>query len=402
MSKHSPKRKPEMELPAVMNPTAETPNGEKKPGKKRKEEPKAQQRITQADVRRGIDLLKKYRAGKAQLEARVVDNEQWWKMRHWSVLKNTREPEEFESAWLFNCILNKHADAMDNYPEPVVLPREKNDVEDAQTLSEIMPVIMEQNGFEEVYDAAWWAKLKFGCGVYGVFWNTQKENGLGDIEIREVDLLNIFWEPGVEDIQRSANVFVVELWDKERLEALYPEAKNEPAGVTLTVSDYIHEDSVDKEGKVLVVDWYYKTEDKNGRTRLEYIKFVNDTLLFASENESKGFENGLYDHGKYPFVFDTLFPMAGSPAGFGYVDVCKKPQTMIDTLNKIITKNAWMSGKKRWFIKEGGGVNEEEYADWSKDFVHVQGGLGMKPFVRSASVVWIRSSSPSCRTRSKN
>ena len=39
------------------------------------------------------------------------------------------------SAWLFNAILNKHADAMDNYPEPVVLPRERSDEESAKVLS---------------------------------------------------------------------------------------------------------------------------------------------------------------------------------------------------------------------------------------------------------------------------
>lgn len=38
-------------------------------------------------------------------------------------------------------------------------------------------------------------------------------------------------------------------------------------------------------------------------------------------------------------------------------------------------KNALMAGKKRWFIKDNGGINEKEYADWSKDFIHVAGSL---------------------------
>ncbi len=59
----------------------------------------------------------------------------YWKKRR----VGASEPS---SAWLFNAILNKHADAMDNYPEPVVLPRERSDEESAKTLSSILPVVL--------------------------------------------------------------------------------------------------------------------------------------------------------------------------------------------------------------------------------------------------------------------
>ena len=171
--------------------------------------------IGPAEVRAAAELLKKYRQGKANLEKRVIENEQWFKMRHWEHFrKNSRagDPEP-ASAWLFNSIANKHADAMDNYPEPNVLPREESDRKAAQMLGAILPVILERNQFERTYSDVWWKKLKSGTGIYGVFWNPDRENGLGDIDIRPVDMLNIFWEPGIRDLQDSRDLFTVELRD---------------------------------------------------------------------------------------------------------------------------------------------------------------------------------------------
>ena len=95
---------------------------------------------------RAHELLQKYRAGKASLDARVVENDQWYRLRNWEHMNRSENPGDPEpvSAWLLNCLANKHADAMDNYPEPVVLPREAGDQADAQILSAVLPVILEQ------------------------------------------------------------------------------------------------------------------------------------------------------------------------------------------------------------------------------------------------------------------
>ena len=177
------------------------------------------------EIRAAAEILKQYRQGKANLEKRIIENDQWFKMRHWQQFrKNAREGDpEPASAWLFNSLANKHADAMDNYPEPNVLPREESDRNTAQALSAILPVVLERSHFEQVYSDVWWKKLKSGTGVYGVFWNTRLENGLGEIDIRPVDLLNLFWEPGIRDLQDSRNLFTVELVDNEVLEEEYPQ-----------------------------------------------------------------------------------------------------------------------------------------------------------------------------------
>ena len=334
-------------------------------------------KIGESEIELACEVLRDYKEAKASLENRIVEDEQWWKLRHWDTFQkeDKKEGTRSVSAWLFNTLTNKHADAMDSYPEASVLPRDKDDIEEAQKLSGILPVIIEHNNFEEIYSNNWWYKLKHGCCAYGVFWNSEEQNGLGDIQIKKIDLLNIFWEPGINDIQKSRNLFVVDLRDRDVIESEYPFLRGKELGNAIDIKQYIYDDSVDTEGKVLVVDWYYKLRTEDGKTVLHYAKFVGKNLLFASENLPEYENRGWYDHGQYPVVLDCLFPEEGTPAGFGLVAVTKNPQMYIDRLNDAILDNALMAAKPRYFAKISAGVNEQEFLDWSRPIVHVEGDI---------------------------
>ena len=325
------------------------------------------------DIRKAAETLREYKKGKANLEARIKENERWYKMRHWEMVERSKNPGDPEpaSAWLLNSLANKHADAMDNYPEPVVLPREEGDRANAEMLSAIMPVVMERQEFEETYEVHWWRKLRSGTGIYGVFWDKSAENGLGDMAINSVDVRSLYWEPGINKLEESRNLFVVTLEDNDSLLRRYPQLEGRLGDVT-DAAQYIYDESITTEDKTAVVDWYYKVMDGT-RAVLHYCKFVGETILFATEDDERMAQTGLYAHGKYPFVCDTLFPVEGSPVGFGWLDVCKDPQMYIDKLDQSILKNAIVGAKRRYFVRSDGQINEAEYSDTAKDFVHYQG-----------------------------
>ena len=334
------------------------------------------QPIGQEQLRQANLTLQKYKEGKANLEQRVIDNEEWYRLRHWECMRGKKKQQvEPVSAWLLNAIANKHADAMDNYPAPNILPRERADVEEARRLSDIVPVVLEQTGYEGTYSEAWWDKLIGGTAIYGVFWDSGKLNGLGDIAVEPVDVLNLFWEPGITDIQDSANVFHLSLADNKALESSYPQLSGNLGGSTLDISKYVYDDTVDTSGKSVVVDWYYKKQ-VGQTTVLHYCKYVNDTVLYATENDETMAKRGWYDHGKYPFVFDPLFRIKGTPCGFGYIDIGKGAQEYIDRGDQAVMQNMLSNAKPRYFIRSDGSVNEAEYGDMTKDFVHTDGNLG--------------------------
>ncbi len=323
-------------------------------------------------------ILNKYKSGKSKTEQRIISSENWWKLR------NTTEEEKGHSTgrgkfksvsgWLHNVIVSKHADAMEGYPEPNILPRGAEDRNEAIKLSAIIPCVLEQNKFEKTYSDVSWQKLKFGTGAYKIVWDPTKLHGLGDISIEKVSLLNVFWEPGVTDIQKSKYFFHTELWDKDALISRYPELKDKLKGNTFVASKFQSDDSVTDENKATVIDVYYK-KTVEGKETLQYIKYVGDTLLYASENNPETAKRGFYDHGKYPYVFDALYPIEDSPCGYGYVDVCRNPQTEIDLLKTSFVKNAMVGAIPRYFSKIEGNINEEEFLDLDKAVVHVSGNI---------------------------
>lgn len=344
----------------------------------------AEQPIDTKEIDEALQTLLQYKRDKQALTDRIVNAEEWWKNNHWdrfsSASSNSNDTQPV-SAWLFNSIINKHADFMDNFPCPAILEREESDREIAKMLSSVVPVILEQNGFERTYSECSWDKPKIGTAIYGVFWNPEKENGLGDIDIKHMDVINMFWEAGVEDIQKSRNVFTVEMMDRDLLEEEYPEIKGKNQAEIIYKPEYLYESNLDTTNKVQVIDWYYKKRiraDVNGiittKTILHYCKFIPGAVLYATENDPEMQYTGWYDHGMYPFVCDTMFPEKGSPAGFGYLDIMVNPQEYIDKLDQVILKNA-MLNRPRYFVSNSAGINEQEFADMSNDFVHCSGSV---------------------------
>ena len=333
------------------------------------------------EVARAEQILQKYKVGKAALDQRLVDNELWFRMGHW---KNYQNPlmegkPQPSSGWLFNSIANKHADAMDNYPAPNVLPRAPDDEQTARVLSSVLPVVLEQADYEQVYSDTWWRKLKQGTGVKGVFWDPEQRGGVGEITVRPMNLLMLYWEPGVDDIQASPNFFSLSLEDTDQLTERWPQLEGHSTSA-LEVPHYLHDGGLDTNGKSVVVDWYYKKRNAEGRRVLHYCKFCNGVVLYASENDPEYAGRGFYDHGQYPVVFDPLFVEEDSPAGFGYIDVMKECQTAIDRMNHAMDENVLLSSKQRYVLSDAAGVNEEELADFSRDIVHVVGRLGDDSF----------------------
>ena len=351
-------------------------------------------KIDSKAVIKASEILRKYKTGKARLEQKIIANEEFWKLRQWNYMSNGDQPS---TAWLWSCIQSRYSDAMDSYPTCNFQPRQSDDKAEAIKLSSIVPVILEQNRYEDVYSDIVWYTLKHGGSVQGIFWDGSKHNGLGDIAIKKIDFINFFWEPGITDIQESQNIFNTELVSNNILEQRYPQCIGKLGGNNITLAKYLYDDNVDTSYKSVVVDWYYHTY-VNGKKTLQYVKYVNDIVLYATENEIVGpekvtidpetripitvplgkpiAETGLYDHALYPFVSMALYPVEGSICGYGITDIGRDTQLQIDQLNKAIVDNAIEGASPRYFVRDDGSINIDEYKDKSKKFIHVEGNLG--------------------------
>ena len=347
-------------------------------------------------VTKASEILRKYKEGKARLEQKIIRNEEFWKLRQWNHIEDGAKDNTSATAWLWSCIQSRYSDMMDSYPTCNFRPRQSDDKAEAIKLSAIVPIILEQNRYEDTYSDVGWYTFKHGGSIQGIFWDGSKHNGLGDIAIKKIDILSFFWEPGVTDLQESQNVFTVELVPNNILEQRYPQCVGKLGGKNVTVAKYLYDDNVDTSDKSVVVDWYYHTY-VNGKKTLQYVKYVNDIVLYATENQIVGpekvtvdpqtgipitvplgkpiAETGLYDHGLYPFVPMALFPVEGSIFGYGLTDIGKGTQIQIDQLSSAIIENALDGATPRYFVRDDGTINIDEYNDKSRKFVRVEGNI---------------------------
>lgn len=350
-------------------------------------------------VKRALADLDAYVGAKTFIDEKATVNQEWWRQRHWNVIAERNAGVEAHtavgSAWLINSLLNKHADIMDSFPKPNVLPREADDEEEAKALSSVIPTILEQNDYEEVYRSMAWDICVDGAAITGVFWDSTKHDGLGDIAISNVDIHNLFWKPGISDLQDSDKVFYVSLVDTDVARARFPKLADK-IGPTVTgkITTYMHDDTYDTSNMVEVIDMYYKKTvmrpvemdgvDENGqptkvhlydvpRTVLHYACIIGDEIAFCSENE-QGYENGFYEHGKFPFVIRRLFPVKDTPWGFGYLDIMKNAQKDIDKLDQAVIKNAMGKARPRYWARKNANINMEQFADWDQEIVEVGSG----------------------------
>lgn len=331
--------------------------------------------IGQDDIRRANMTLLKYKNKRSAMEKRLIENERWWEGRAFDLMQEgNRLQAKRPTKWLFNVIMGKHADMVEAFPEPTILPREQGDEAEAKALQSIIPVILKQNGYEKTYNRQAWDKNKSGIVFTAVTWDASKLHGLGDISITAIDPLNLFWEPGIEDIQQSRNVFFVTLHDKEALKERYPQLEGVQMGNAIGLAEYDVTDKPENSDKAVVVDWYYHTF-RNGKRMLHYCKYCGETILYASENDPATMDRGWYDDGDYPFVADPLFELKNHVDGLGYIDIGKDTQETIDVLNQAVVMNAVSGAIPRWLVSDDANINEEEYADHTKPFIHVHGAV---------------------------
>lgn len=399
-----PNREQQTEQSRQPNEQREQQNGEYRPERYRPKENKEQTEPQQSaptephftpdKVSEVLQILHEYKDGKTTVDMKATENQEWWRLRHWNVIQGKTEAGkakvEVGSAWAVNSILNKHADFMDSFPKANVLAREADDEEEAQILSKILPAIEEHTDAEQVYNTAGYDFLIDGTAITSVLWDPMAHDGMGDIKKTNVDIHNVFWQPGIEDIQQSKYFFDVSVADVNDVKLQYPDiADRIGGGKQGFITEYIHDDNINHQNDIEIINCYYKKLEMRPvlinidpqtvaqhlvpREILHMAIIIGDQCVFCSEDNPE-YQDGFYKHGKYPYVFRKCFPVKDSPCGFGYLDIMKYPQRDIDKLDQAIMKNTMMKAKPRWWVKKNADINKEAFADWNEEIVEVGSG----------------------------
>ncbi len=313
-------------------------------------------------------VLTKYQGEKAVLDNKVREANEWYMHRHWDLVKqltiDTKKAPEPTTAWLFNSICNKHADAMDSYPESRFYPRSRDDEKVASQLNSVIETMKDECKYYKVYWKKWWDKLITGTGITRVTWDFQKNCGIGGIDIANISILKLYWKMTADNIQKSPYVFEIEIADRDELIMEYPFLEDKAIGKVIAPAEFDSEDSTSQENDVAVIHAWYKRKGV-----VHYCKYVSDTVIYASENDPRFKEKGYYFRGEFPYHIDVLYPVMDRIAGIGYIDLFKSCQMYIDKMEQAMLENTIANSKPRIILSRAAGINEKELCDINKTVV---------------------------------
>ena len=308
-------------------------------------------------IARATGAYSRYKGDMEPFRKKVRDNDKWYKCNYGQAIRpGTNEPGP-ATAFISSAIFARYADFIDNYPAPNILERRPDGEETAKKLRDIVPVILEMAKFKKTYKRNCYNKMKNGAGIYGVFANEAAKR----IDITAVDVMDFFCDVHARDLQDSDFVFVRSALSNDWLREQYPKFRDLFQGDCSTEG---REGNYTLDNRTEVIDCYYKTVDKG----VQLMKLVSGVVIDATE-DCEGYEAGLYAHGLYPFVIDTMYPDDDNLMGFGLVDIIRNPQMYIDKLDAAILKNAMLASHPRWIIKDTGGINKKEFTDMSNEVI---------------------------------
>lgn len=313
-------------------------------------------------VSKALKMLETYREQKEDTVQRVKDDIRIYRQEYAKIYDDEKKKVKAKTGFIFSAIENKVADFSENFPMANLLPREPSDEETAKTLTSIMPTVLDVAGFKKIYKEHTRQKVKKGTGIYGVFWNSEKE----DIEIKELDFMSVYVDMNVRDIQESEFLFITEAVSNDFLTRLYPKAKELFTGDASVLGYGTDKERKTMYGKSEITDCYYKKTDGS----LHLMKLKGSDVIEATE-DIEGYEKGIYRHGKFPVVFDNMYPDDDSPFGFGIIDIIKNPQKYIDDIDAMILKNGYLSGNPKTLLKRGSGINIDDLKDIEKEIIEV-------------------------------
>ncbi len=302
-----------------------------------------------------------YAGDKEKTVKRIKDDERLYRSWYEKDAHSLKKDFQSSTSFIFSSIENACATSSENFPSANILERSPDGTAVADTLSMILPVVLDNGGFRKTYKNNMRNKLKYGTAVYSVTYN----EGTGNIDIRSVDILDVFVDYNISDIQDSRFIFVVSSVDNELLRFRYPELAELFTGDS-TVETLT--DTVRMRSRSSVTDCYYKKPDG----AVHMFKVCNGRIIDATEDKA-GYERGLYNHGLFPFVFDVMYPVEHCPFGFGMIDIAKAVQIEIDRLDEGITSLILMGSRPRYLAKKNCGIDLDVFTDIKNAIVEYEG-----------------------------
>ena len=303
--------------------------------------------------------------------ARMEHNEKLYHAKHWDEQKNKGNPLDPKPATpiIFSTIENIKADLAGKTPTGTIKPENTEDQDLARALTKICQQDLEASDWGNSSMDLYGDLLVIGWCVMEVGFDTDAMNGVGCAYIRRVAPFAFMCDPCSENLQDGRACFKSGTRTKEWFRQHYPNDYDKISYAPVKPEEYNPDSGVKpfnilNEEQEIIEAWVkiYDAEEK--RASVHMIKLAGDYVLEVSTEIKR---EGYYMHGQYPFVLTALYPVNGTPFGYGIPDMHEASQMYSDKLDQIVLKNAFLASRNKLLVTDASGFDPDDLRDWSKD-----------------------------------
>ena len=327
-----------------------------------------------------------------------MDNQRFYNVQNKDHLKGvdaTKDP----STVIHSTVESLVADCNDSFPEPYILPQEKNDRLFAEQLSAITRHVLDKREYDITFTQKNRRLCIDGLAIQEVYWDKSLYNGLGDVNIRPVNAVNFYWDTHTDDIQEGRSVIKVAYHPKEWYASRYGKdvfehmvEGRDPVGEE--IHEYVKKlglAAYDDTKDVMLMEYWFKEcdEDNPDIKRVHVLKIAGGRIL---EDSRKKLPEGMYDDGMYPFIAEPQFQVQGHAHGLSVVDIFKRRVITLDRLNQYIIDGAGRMSKSRHFVEKDAEVDMEALRNEEEEIIFCKGISTnfIQPFTPVSLPPWIR------------
>ena len=211
-------------------------------------------------------------------------------------------------------------------------------------------------------------RLKFGTGIWKVYFDGQGKGIQGMPIIEPVDPANFFPDPKVkshENLHMADYMIHAVSRPRRYIKRVYgPDAQDITPNMTPSKNPDIYEgqatafDSIAGDQALVLERW---TLEDDGTLRKVVV--ADDQVLYDSDEDEQRQEEGYYKINKYPFVMAPCYPLEGRVWGMGDIELLKPVQDLINDLDDQIRRNARLLGNIQKVIAVSSGINPNQWTN---------------------------------------
>lgn len=285
------------------------------------------------------------------------------------------------SNYVFSTIETIKPIMLNDNPKTNVVPKDNNMYDKARVVQCILDNEWKRAKMFKKLHLINHMNLIYGTAILGIFWNSNDQNKLGNVEPIVISPFNFYPEPSATDLDKAEYCIYATYKKVSELCKMFPDKSEEiKAQATSNVDENLmfgKEGSDFGDNNVLCLECYMKDYSVNTyieeeindegikcKYEVKERKYPNGRrVIIAGDVLLEDGPNPYNDNGDFPFVVLRCYPQYGTFWGISEVEMLISPQEHANRIMNGIIENALLNGNPWTIIDNNSGVEKNSLSN---------------------------------------